>query len=101
MPAAIVGKPRGALKVAEGGGGRLDAVGDVAEEAAGGAAVAGPVVEGQRQLGDLAHGELAVDHPRAIDDAAQAEDRDLRMVDDGGRPVHAEYAVVVHRERAV
>ena len=41
-----------------------------------------------------------VDHPRAVDDAAHAEDRDLRVVDDGGGAVDAEHAVVVHRERA-
>jgi nitroreductase len=51
--AALLGLPadirQGArLEVAEGGDGRLDAVGDVAEEPAGRAAVAHPVVERQR-----------------------------------------------------
>jgi hypothetical protein len=38
-------------------------VGDVAQEAARGPAVADPVVEGQRQLGHLADGQLPADSP--------------------------------------
>ena len=78
----------------------LDRVGDVAQEAAGGAAVADPVIERERQLGDLADSELPVDHPVLVDDAADAQDPDLRVVDDRGGPVHPEHAVVVQREGA-
>ena len=40
------------------------------------------------------------DHPRPVDDPAEAEDRDLRVVDDGGAAVDPEAAVVVEREGA-
>lgn len=58
--------------------------GDVAQEAARGPAVADPVVEGQRQLGHLADGQLPADSPGPVDDPAQAEDRYLRVVDPNG-----------------
>src|SRR5439155_4671979 len=51
----------------------LDAVGDEAQEAAGHRAVADAVVEGERELGDLADGELPVDDPRLVDDPPDAE----------------------------
>jgi hypothetical protein len=59
-------------------------VGDVAQEAARGPAVADPVVEGQRQLGHLADGQLPADSPGPVDDPAQAEDRHLRVADPNG-----------------
>jgi len=59
-------------------------VGDVAQEAARGPAVADSVVEGQRQLGHLAGGQLPADSPGPVDDPAQAEDRYLRVADPGG-----------------
>lgn len=51
----------------------LDLIGHTAEEAAGRAAVAHAMVQRERQLGDLADGELAVDHPRLVDDPPVAE----------------------------
>src|SRR5262249_27397757 len=78
----------------------LYAVRDVTQEAGGDIAVADPVVEGQAELGDLAYGELPVEHPRLVDDAAHPEQRRLRVVDDRSRAVHTEHAVVVERERA-
>jgi hypothetical protein len=73
---------------------------DKAQEAGGGAAVADAVVEGQRQLGHFADGQLAVHHPRLVDDPSDAEDGHLRMVDDCRGAVHAEHTVVVEREGA-
>ena len=54
----------------------------------------------KRHLGDLADHDLAVDHPRPVEDPAEAEDRDLRVVDDRRAAVDVEAAVVVQRERA-
>ena len=51
------------LQIAESDGGGVDAVGDVAEKPAGRAAVAGPVIEGQGELGDLA----VIDHVHVDD----------------------------------
>jgi hypothetical protein len=59
-------------------------VGDVAREAARGPAAADPAVEGQRQLGHLADGQLPAGSPGPVDDPAQAEDRYLRVVDPNG-----------------
>ena len=78
----------------------LEVVRERAQETAGRSAVADAMVEGQRDLGDLAHGQRAVDDPGAVDDPAQADDRDLGVIDDGGRAVDAEDAVVVDRDRA-
>jgi hypothetical protein len=55
-----------------------------AQEAARGPAVADPVVEGQRQLGHLADGQLPAGSPGPVDDPAQAQDRYLRVVDPNG-----------------
>ena len=93
------GTPR-LLQVGEHADRPFDAVGDVPQEAAGGAAVADPVVEGQRELGDLAHRELTLDHPGLVDDPADAEQRGLGVVDDRRGAVDAEDAVVVQGERA-
>src|ERR1700761_270292 len=87
-------------EITQRGNGRFDAVGHVAQEPARYAAVAHPVVEGQRQLADLAGGDLAVDDPGPVEDAADAEDCHLGMVDDGSRAVDAEDAVVVYGEGA-
>jgi hypothetical protein len=78
----------------------LDAVGNVAEEAGSDGAVTDAVVEHQGELGELADGELAVDHPGPVENAAHAEDRDLGVIDDRGGAVHAEDAVVVQGEGA-
>jgi hypothetical protein len=59
-------------------------VGDVAQEAARGPAVADPAVEDQRRLGHLAGGQLPAESPAPVDDPAQAEDRHLRVADPGG-----------------
>lgn len=75
--------------------GLFDAVSDVVQEPAGNAAVADAVVKGERELRDLAYGELAVDDPGLVGDAAYAEDRRLGMVDDWRRAVDAEDTVVV------
>jgi hypothetical protein len=58
----------------------FDCVRYEAEEAGGGAAVAHAVVEGERQLGDLADSQLSVHHPRLVDDPADAEDGHLRWL---------------------
>src|SRR5690606_17802058 len=76
------------------------AVGHVAQEPARGAAVTHPVVERQRQLGDLADREPPVDHPGLVDDPADPEQRRLRMVDDRRGAVDAEHPVVVQGDRA-
>lgn len=57
---------------------------DEGEPHARGPAVADSVVEGQRQLGHLAGGQLPADSPGPVDDPAQAEDRYLRVADPGG-----------------
>src|SRR6266702_2326504 len=88
------------LQVPQGSRRGLNAVGDEAQEAAGRPAVADPMVERERALGHVAGHDLAVDDPGTLDDPADAQDRGLRVVDDGGRAIHAEYAEVVHRERA-
>ncbi len=63
------------------------------------AAVADPVVEHERELRDAPRHDRAVDDPRPLDEPADAEDRHLGVVDDRGRAVDAEAAVVVERER--
>src|SRR6201999_3959122 len=88
------------LQVAEGTDRGFNAVADVPQEPPGRATVADPVIEGQRQLAHLAHRDLAIDHPRAADEAADAEDGHLGMIDDRGGTVDAEYAVVVDGEGA-
>ncbi len=56
------------------------------------------MVEHERERDDLAHGQLSVDGPWPVDDPADAEHRDLGVVDDRGRPVDPEPAVVVEGE---
>src|SRR5919106_427247 len=77
-----------------------DAVRDEAEEPAGRSAVAHPVVERQRQLGDLADCQLSVDHPGLVDDPTDPEQGGLGVVDDRGGAVDAEDPVVVERDGA-
>src|SRR6266568_3206579 len=53
-----------------------------------------PMIERQRELGDLPYRELAVDHPRGLPDGAEREDRRLSGVEDRCARVHAEAADV-------
>src|ERR1700688_5265548 len=78
----------------------LNAVGDEAQEAACCSAVADPVVECERELGHLAGDDLAVDDPGTPDDPADAQDGHFRVIDDNGRAIYAEHAVIVDRERS-
>ena len=55
---------------------------DVEPELGRARAVDDPVVEGQREVADLRRDDGAVAHDRARADAADAQDRDLGMVDD-------------------
>src|ERR1700744_2968392 len=90
----------GGSEITQRGNGRFDAVGHVAQESARPPASARPGFEGQRQLAALAGGDLPADDPGPVEDAADAQDRHFGVVDDGGRAVHAEDAVVVHGEGA-
>ncbi len=76
----------------------LDQLGHAPEEARGVPAVAHAMIEHQRQLRDAASDDLTVDNPRALDDAADAEDGDVGVIDDRGRAVDTEPAVVVQGE---
>src|SRR3954454_3813417 len=67
---------------------------DVCEELRTQLTVDDAVVEGQRELRDLSHGELAVVHPRHVPDGAEAQDRGLPPVEDRGAVVHAEHTDV-------
>ena len=90
-----------ALQVGEEGDRPLDAVGHVPQEAAGHAAVADPVVEGERQLGHLAHAPAGPSTTHGLSMIRPTPSmRRLRVVDDRRRAVDAEHAVVVQRERA-
>src|SRR5690242_21250640 len=99
MSSAAAPRRRG-LQVPQGIRRRLSTVGDEAQEAAGRPAVTNPVVEREGELGHLAGHDLAVDDPGTLDDPADTQDRRFRVIDDGGRAIHAEHAVVVDRERA-
>src|ERR671919_1044233 len=90
----------GPSKIGEQADRPLDAVRDEAEEPAGRSAVAHPVVERQRQLGDLADCQLSVDHPGLVDDPTDPEQGGLGVVDDRGGAVDAEDPVVVERDGA-
>src|SRR5919106_2479399 len=90
----------GRSKIGEQADRPLDAVRDEAEEPASRSAVAHPVVEGQRQLGDLADSQLAVDDPRLVDNPTDPEQGGLGVVDDRGGAVDAEDPVVVERDGA-
>ena len=56
------------------------------------------MIEGQRELGQVPGDHLAVHDPGPFDDPADAQDRHLGRIDDGGRAVHAEHAVIVDGE---
>ena len=90
--------PRGGSDLRESGHWVLHRIGHEAQEPGRGAAVAHPVVEGQRELGDVA-GDDMVDDPRTAQDPARAEDGDLGLVDDRRAAVHPEHPVVVEGER--
>src|ERR1700751_606129 len=99
MSSAAAPRRRG-LQVPQGIRRRLNTVGDEAQEAAGRPAVTNPVVEREGELGHLAGHELDVDDTGTLDDPAVAQDRRFRVIDDGGRAIHAELAVVVDLELA-
>jgi hypothetical protein len=61
---------------------RLNAVGDEAQEASGGSAVADPVIECERELSHLPGRDLALDDPGALEDPADPQDGNLGMIDD-------------------
>src|SRR3954447_5921382 len=68
--------------------------GNVREELRTQLAVDDAVVERQRELSDLPHGERAVVHPWHVPDGAEAQDRGFPRVEDGGAVVHAEHTDV-------
>src|SRR3954452_21378503 len=78
----------------------LDRVGDCTHEAGCGAAVADTMIERKGHLSDAAHHDLAVHYPGSLDDAAESEDGDLGVVDDGRAAADSEVAVVVECEGA-
>jgi hypothetical protein len=58
------------------------------------------MVEGQRQRADLAHDDLAIDHPGGVLDLAERQDGRLAGGEDGGAAVDAEHPDVGDRDRA-
>src|SRR5215203_3718747 len=75
-------RPPGRRSPEQGGGRVVEHPGDVGEEHRAELAVDQPVVERQRELGDLPDCELAVDDPRHRPHLAEAQDRRLAGVDD-------------------
>ena len=69
------------------------------DEGRGVMAVDDPVIEGRRQVHHLARNETAVAPDRPHDDLVDADDRDLRPVDDGRRGDAAERAERGQRDR--
>src|ERR1051326_9594738 len=57
------------------------------------------VIEGGGEVHHLADRDLPVMHDRALGDAVDADDRDLRIIDDRGRSETAERAETRHRNR--
>src|SRR5436190_3659659 len=78
--------------------GRLEPFLDGGDEARGVVSVDDAVVDGDREVHEVADHDRAVTHRRALRDLVDAEDRDLGVVDDGRGQDAAELAQAGDRE---